>query len=189
MVNHGITTGGLFLCVGIIYERTHSRLIADNVGLAAPMPQYATLLVIFALSSLGLPGTNSFVGEFLVLVGTFLWSKVATAFASLGIILAATYLLWMIQRVVFGVPSPHHLPKLRDLNQRELATLVPLALLVFLIGLFPNPLVSRMHQSVTNTIASMSRAKVAPTAHPSAGGTAPLLADGGEQLKVQGTSR
>jgi len=79
MVNHGITTGGLFLCVGIIYERTHSRLIADNVGLAAPMPQYATLLVIFALSSLGLPGTNSFVGEFLVLVGTFLWSKVATA--------------------------------------------------------------------------------------------------------------
>ena len=171
MVNHGITTGGLFLCVGIIYERTHSRLIADNVGLAAPMPQYATLLVIFALSSLGLPGTNSFVGEFLVLVGTFLWSKVATAFASLGIILAATYLLWMIQRVVFGVPSPHHLPKLRDLNQRELATLVPLVLLVFLIGLFPNPLVSRMHQSVTNTIASMSRAKVAPTAHPSAGGT------------------
>ena len=76
MVNHGITTGALFLCVGIIYERTHSRLIADNVGLAKPMPQYATLLVIFALSSLGLPGTNSFVGEFLVLIGTFLWSKV-----------------------------------------------------------------------------------------------------------------
>jgi len=189
MVNHGITTGGLFLCVGIIYERTHSRLIADNVGLAAPMPQYATLLVIFALSSLGLPGTNSFVGEFLVLVGTFLWSKAATAFASLGIILAATYLLWMIQRVVFGVPSPHHLPKLMDLNQRELATLVPLALLVFFIGLFPNPLVSRMHQSVTNTIASMSRTKVAPTAHPSAGGTAPLLVDIGEQLNPQGPSR
>ena len=172
MVNHGITTGALFLCVGMIYERTHSRLIADNVGLAAPMPQYATFLVIFALSSLGLPGTNSFVGEFLVLVGTFLWSKVATAFASLGIILAAAYLLWMVQRVVFGVPSPHHLPTLRDLNQRELATLVPLALLVFWIGLFPNPLVSRMHQSVTNTIDSMSRVKVAPTAHPSAGGTA-----------------
>jgi NADH-quinone oxidoreductase subunit M len=124
-----------------------------------------------------------------VLVGTFLWSKAATAFASLGIILAATYLLWMIQRVVFGVPSPHHLPKLMDLNQRELATLVPLALLVFGIGCFPNPLVSRMHQSVTNTIASMSRVKVAPTAHPSARRTAPLLADSGEQLKTQGTSR
>jgi NADH-quinone oxidoreductase subunit M len=190
MVNHGITTGGLFLCVGIIYERTHSRLIADNVGLAAPMPQYATLLVIFALSSLGLPGTNSFVGEFLVLVGTFLWSKVATALASLGIILAATYLLWMIQRVVFGVPSPHHLPKLSDLNQRELATLVPLVVLVFWIGLYPNPLVSRMHQSVTNTIASMSRAKVAPTAHPSAGGTTESLLMGSrEPLTAQGPSR
>jgi len=190
MVNHGITTGGLFLCVGIIYERTHSRLIADNVGLAAPMPQYATLLVIFALSSLGLPGTNSFVGEFLVLVGTFLWSKVATALASLGIILAATYLLWMIQRVVFGVPSPHHLPKLSDLNQRELATLVPLVVLVFWIGLYPNPLVSRMHQSVTNTIASMSRAKVAPTAHPSAGGTTEsLLMGSSEPLTAQGPSR
>jgi NADH-quinone oxidoreductase subunit M len=187
MVNHGITTGALFLCVGMIYERTHSRLIADNVGLAAPMPQYATLLVIFALSSLGLPGTNSFVGEFLVLVGTFLWSKIATAFASLGIILAATYLLWMIQRVVYGVPSPHHLPTLRDLNQRELATLVPLALLVFWIGLYPNPLVSRMHQSVTNTIDSMSRAKVAPTAHPSAGGREPLLVDSEVQLTTQGT--
>jgi NADH-quinone oxidoreductase subunit M len=189
MVNHGITTGGLFLCVGIIYERTHSRLIADNVGLASPMPQYATLLVIFALSSLGLPGTNSFVGEFLVLVGTFSWSKIATAVASLGIILVATYLLWMVQRVVFGVPAPHHLPKLRDLNRRELATLVPLALLIFWIGLYPNPLISRMHQSVTNTIASMSREKVAPTAHPSAGVTGPLLVEREEPLEIQGGSR
>jgi NADH-quinone oxidoreductase subunit M len=189
MVNHGITTGGLFLCVGIIYERTHSRLIADNVGLASPMPQYATLLVIFALSSLGLPGTNSFVGEFLVLVGTFLWSKIATAVASLGIILAATYLLWMVQRVAFGVPDAHQLPKLRDLNRRELATLVPLVLLIFWIGLYPNPLISRMHQSVTNTIASMSREKVAPTAHPSAGVTAPLLVEREEPLETQGGSR
>jgi NADH-quinone oxidoreductase subunit M len=109
--------------------------------------------------------------------------------ASLGIILAATYLLWMIQRVVFGVPSPHHLSKLRDLNQRELAMLVPLVLLVFWIGLYPNPFVSRLHQSVTNTIASMSRAKVAPTAHPSAGRTAPLLVDIGEPLTTQGPSR
>jgi NADH-quinone oxidoreductase subunit M len=189
MVNHGITTGALFLCVGMIYERTHSRLIADNVGLASPMPQYATLLVIFALSSLGLPGTNSFVGEFLVLVGTFLWSKVATAFASLGIILAAAYILWMIQRVVFGVPLPHQLPKLKDLNRRELATLVPLALLVFWIGLFPNPLVSRMHQSVNSMIASMSRAKVAPTTQLSAGEAAPLLAGGGTPLTTEGISR
>jgi NADH-quinone oxidoreductase subunit M len=169
MVNHGITTGALFLCVGVIYERTHSRMIADNLGLAKPMPQYATFLVIFALSSLGLPGTNSFVGEFLVLAGTFLWSKVVTALASLGLILAATYLLWMVQRVAFGIPSPHHLPQLRDLNRRELATMVPLAVLVFWIGFFPNPFVSRIQTSVTKTIDLMSRTRVAPATHPSAG--------------------
>ncbi|WP_455245843.1 NADH-quinone oxidoreductase subunit M [Petrachloros mirabilis] len=182
MVNHGITTGGLFLCVGIIYERTHSRLIVENVGLAKPMPRYATLLVILALSSLGLPGTNSFVGEFLVLVGTFLWSKTATAFASLGIILAAAYLLWMIQRVAFGVPLPHHLPKLKDLTHRELATLLPLVALVFWIGLYPNPLVSRMHSSVTKTLESMARAKVAPTAHPSASKPSALVLTSGIDL-------
>ncbi len=153
MVNHGITTGGLFLCVGVIYERTHSRQIADNVGLTKPMPRYAALLVIFALSSLGLPGTNSFVGEFMVLAGTFLWSKIATALASVGIILAAAYILWMVQRVAFGVPSPASLPKLRDVNRREMITLVPLVVLVFLIGLFPNPILTRMHASVEKIIA------------------------------------
>jgi NADH-quinone oxidoreductase subunit M len=153
MVNHGITTGGLFLCVGAIYERTHSRQIADNIGLTKPMPRYATFLVIFALSSLGLPGTNSFVGEFMVLAGTFLWSKIATAFASLGIILAAAYLLWMVQRVAFGVPAPHMLPKLRDVNLRETVTLVPLVVLIFVIGLFPNPMLTRMHPSVEKVLA------------------------------------
>jgi NADH-quinone oxidoreductase subunit M len=153
MVNHGITTGGLFLCVGVIYERTHSRQIADNVGLAGPMPVYATLLVIFALSSLGLPGTNSFVGEFMVLAGTFLWSKLATALASLGIILAAVYLLWMVQRVAFGVPSPHVLPNLQDVNRREMIALIPLVVLIFWIGLFPNPILTRMHASVDKVIA------------------------------------
>ncbi len=175
MVNHGITTGGLFLCVGIIYERTHSRQIADNVGLAGPMPRYATFLVIFALSSLGLPGTNSFVGEFLVLVGTFIWSKAATAVASLGIILAAAYILWMVQRVAFGLPSPHQLPKLSDLNERELATLAPLVILVFWIGLYPNPIMSRMHGSVTKTLDAMGRAKVAPSSHPSASAPEPAI--------------
>ena len=153
MVNHGITTGGLFLCVGMIYERTHSRQIADNTGLTKPMPRYATFLVIFSLSSLGLPGTNSFVGEFMVLAGAFLWSKIATAFALLGIILAAAYLLWMVQRVAFGVPDPHMLPKLRDVNLREMITVVPLVVLIFLIGLFPNPILTRMHPSVEKVIA------------------------------------
>lgn len=160
MVNHGITTGGLFLCVGMIYERTHSRQIADNIGLTKPMPRYATFLVIFALSSLGLPGTNSFVGEFMVLVGTFLWSKIAAALASLGIILAAAYLLWMIQRVAFGVPSAQTLPKLRDVTLRETVTLVPLVVLIFWIGLFPNPILTRMHSSVEKVIA-----RVLPASH------------------------
>ena len=178
MVNHGITTGALFLCVGIIYERTHSRLIADNVGLAKPMPRYATFLVIFALSSLGLPGTNSFAGEFLILVGTFLWSKAATALASLGVILAAAYLLYMVQRVVFGVALPRELPHLRDIGFREFATLLPLVLLVFWIGLFPNPLVSRMHSTVTKTLETMARTKVAPMSHPSAAASPLIMLSG-----------
>jgi NADH-quinone oxidoreductase subunit M len=152
MVNHGITTGALFLCVGAIYERTHSRQILDNTGLAGPMPRYATFLVIFTLSSLGLPGTNSFVGEFLVLAGTFFWSKWIAAVASLGIILAAAYLLWMLQRVAFGVPNAAQASHLHDLNRREMATMAPLVVMVFWIGFYPNPLLVKMHASVNELI-------------------------------------
>jgi NADH-quinone oxidoreductase subunit M len=157
MVNHGITTGALFLCVGAIYQRTHSRQIADNTGLAGPMPRYATLLVIFSLSSLGLPGTNSFVGEFLVLAGTFFWSKGVAAVASLGIILAAAYLLYMVQRVVFGVAVASPKEPLHDLNWCEMAMLTPLVVLVFWIGLFPNGLLSIMHASVNQLIEQVDR--------------------------------
>lgn len=157
MVNHGITTGALFLCVGAIYQRTHSRQIADNTGLAGPMPRYATLLVIFSLSSLGLPGTNSFVGEFLVLAGTFFWSKGMAAAASLGIILAAAYLLYMVQRVVFGEAVASHKEPLHDLNWCEMAMLTPLVVLVFWIGLFPNGLLSIMHASVNQLIEQVDR--------------------------------
>ena len=148
MINHGITTGALFLCVGIIYERTHSRQIMDNSGLAKSMPHYATFLVIFALSSVGLPGMNSFVGEFLVLVGTFVWSKLTATIAALGIILAAAYILWMLQRVVYGVPATHMASKLYDLNWREFGMLVPLVGFVFWIGLYPKPVLDVMHASV-----------------------------------------
>ncbi|GJL55769.1 MAG: NADH:ubiquinone oxidoreductase subunit M [Nitrospirales bacterium] len=152
MVNHGITTGALFMCVGIIYERTHSRQISDNAGLATPMPQYATFLVIFALSSVGLPGMNSFVGEFLVLIGAFVWSKFAATLASLGIILAAAYILYMLQRVVYGTPSEQMAPKLVDLNVREFGMMVPLVVLVFWIGLYPKPLLDVMHASVDRLV-------------------------------------
>jgi NADH-quinone oxidoreductase subunit M len=155
MVNHGITTGALFLCVGIVYERTHSRQISDNGGLTGPMPKYATFLVIFSFSSIGLPGTNSFVGEFLVLAGTFFWSKPVAALASLGIILAAAYMLWMVQRVAFGArpeQAGHGPVHLSDLSLREMALLAPLVLLVFWIGLMPNHLLAPMHASVTNLL-------------------------------------
>ncbi len=178
MINHGITTGALFLCVGIIYERTHSRRIADNAGLAGPMPRYATLLVIFALSSLGLPGTNSFVGEFLVLVGAFIWSKPVAAVAALGIILAAAYLLWMVQRVAFGVPVEQTASKLIDLNQRELALLAPLVVLVFWIGLFPNPLLASMHASVNHLVEHLDEedAAVASRVEPNGAGDPSFVA-------------
>ena len=160
MINHGITTGALFMCVGIIYERTHSREISENGGLAQAMPQYATFLVVFALSSVGLPGMNSFVGEFLVLLGVFAWGKVTATLAALGIILAAVYMLYLVQRVVYGPGSPQMLPKLADLNTREFGMLVPLVLLVFWIGLYPKPLLDVMHTSVERVVASQKASVV-----------------------------
>ncbi len=156
MINHGITTGALFMCVGIIYERTHSREISENGGLANAMPKYATFLVIFALSSVGLPGMNSFVGEFLVLVGVFAWDKLTATLAALGIILAAVYILYLVQRVVYGPASQKMLSKLNDLNAREFGMLVPLVVLVFWIGLYPKPLLDVMHASVERVVAAQS---------------------------------
>jgi len=160
MVNHGITTGALFLCVGIVYERTHSREIADNSGLAATMPVYATFLVIFALSSVGLPGMNSFVGEFFVLLGAFLWSKAVATAAALGVILAAAYILWMLQRVIYGTPAQHMTSKLHDMNWREIGTLAPLAFFVFWIGLYPKPLLDVMHASVDHLVQKQAKVMV-----------------------------
>ena len=146
MINHGIATGALFLCVGLLYDRTHSRMISDYGGLARSMPVFAVCLMIFVLSSLGLPGTNGFVGEFLVLVGAFRVSPFVATLAALGIILAAVYLLWMTQRVLFGpAPASWRWP---DLSWREAVTLAPLVILVFWIGFYPDPFLSRMHSSV-----------------------------------------
>jgi NADH-quinone oxidoreductase subunit M len=151
MINHGITTGALFLCVGMVYDRTHSRQIADYGGLAKTMPIYATLLVIFSLSSLGLPGTNSFVGEFLVLLGAFISKPVYAVLASLGIILAAVYMLWMVQRVVFGEANPRNAGH-PDLSPRELVTAIPLVIAVFWFGLYPAPLLEVLHASVDHLL-------------------------------------
>jgi NADH-quinone oxidoreductase subunit M len=171
MINHGITTGALFLCVGLLYDRTHSRTISDYGGVAARMPRFATCFVIFSLSSLGLPGTNSFVGEFLVLVGVFRVSPAVTALAALGIILAAVYLLWMVQRVVFG-EGRHEPGQLPDLSWREAMTLVPLVGFVFWIGIYPAPLLEVMHSSVAQLVWQVNGGNAAAVVELIAGGGA-----------------
>lgn len=150
MINHGVTTGALFLCVGIIYERTHSRELADAAGIGKFVPIYVTYLAFFSLSSLAFPGTNSFVGEFLILVGGFEYSKLITAFAIPGAVLAAAYMLRMLQKVVWG--SGEGNSALLDLNLREIVTLAPLLLFVFWIGLAPEPFMNVIHASVAHLV-------------------------------------
>jgi NADH-quinone oxidoreductase subunit M len=139
MINHGISTGALFLLVGIVYERRHTRMIADYGGLARQMPLYATYFLIMALSSMGLPLLNGFIGEFTILQGAFARSFWWAFFAATGIVLGAAYLLWLYQRVFFGELSNPANQKLPDLSLREQLTLLPLVLLAFWIGLYPKP--------------------------------------------------
>ncbi len=154
MLNHGITTGALFLCIGVVYDRSHSRLLSEYGGLAKQMPVYSTMLVIFALSSLALPGTNSFVGEFLVLIGSFKNHAIASSIATTGVILSAMYLLYMLSRVVWGVytPKTYAMP---DLKAYEWGALLPLVVLVIMIGLVPNPVLSVFHQSVAHLVGQL----------------------------------
>jgi NADH-quinone oxidoreductase subunit M len=152
MFNHGITTGALFLAVGQLYDRTHSREIADYGGLHKPMPRFALALSIFSVASFGLPGTASFIGEFLVLVGTSATSFAKVLLAMGGIVLAAAYMLWMLQRVVLGQASTRAAALLEDLSARETATLVPLVVLIFLVGVFPGPLMELLDASVMNLV-------------------------------------
>jgi NADH-quinone oxidoreductase subunit M len=153
MLNHGVSTGALFLFVGMIYERRHTRMISDFGGLATPMPWFSTFFVIASLSSIGLPFLNGFVGEFLILIGT--WTStaaphvwIATMLAGTGVIWAAVYMLWMLQRVVFGrITNPEN-AKLSDLNPREVGLLVPLLLLMLFMGVYPRPFLDRSRSSV-----------------------------------------
>ena len=148
MFNHGITTGALFLIVGQLYDRTHSRAIADYGGLHRGMPRFVAFFSLFAVASFGLPGTCNFIGEFLVLVGTSYRSLPMALLAMGGIVLAAAYMLWMLQRVAFGEPRTEVASRLTDLGTREMVTIVPLAILVFWIGLFPAPFLKATDQSV-----------------------------------------
>lgn len=154
MLNHGISTGALFLIVGILYERRHTRMIADFGGLSHNMPVYATVFLIMTLSSIGMPTLNGFIGEFMVLQGVFadpdyrLWA----VFGALGIVLGAAYMLWLYQRVMFGKLDKPENEILSDLNLRELATFVPLIILAFWIGLYPKTFMDYLHEPVNQIV-------------------------------------
>ena len=148
MINHGLSTGGLFLLVGILYERRHTKEIAEFGGIAKVMPIYATLTLVIFLASMGLPTLNGFVGELMILQGAFAANRVWAYWAVLGIVLGAAYLLWLYQRVFWGKVTKEENANLPDLNAREIATLVPLVVLCFWIGLYPKPFLAFLHQPV-----------------------------------------
>jgi len=159
MVNHGLSTGALFLIVGLIYDRRHTRLISELGGLSKQMPIYATLFAIIMLSSMGLPGLNGFIGEFLILVGAFRVNYVWAAFAVTGIVLGAAYMLWLYQRTMFGALENPKNAALKDLSPREMSTLVPIVIMCFWIGLYPSPFLSRMEASVENVLTRVNKAQ------------------------------
>ncbi|MCP2520770.1 NADH-quinone oxidoreductase subunit M [Candidatus Aminicenantes bacterium AC-708-M15] len=151
-INHGISTGALFLIVGIVYERRHTRLISEYGGLSRIMPVYAAVFAIMMLSSIGLPGLNGFIGEFLILVGTFQVKWWWAAIAASGIILGAAYMLWLYQRVMFGKVTKEENLKMKDLNAREIAYFLPLIFLAFWIGLYPKPFLKVLEKPVNKIV-------------------------------------
>jgi NADH-quinone oxidoreductase subunit M len=152
MINHGVVTGALFLCVGIIYERTHTREIEDYGGLSKAVPMYATFFAIFTLAAIGFPGMNAFIGEFLIISGAFKAKTILGALSIWGVILGVMYMVWLYYRIVLHDVNPKIKDHLLDLDMREVCTLVPLVFLVFLIGLQPEVLLSYMHTSVEHLL-------------------------------------
>ncbi len=151
MINHGIVTGALFLSVGMIYDRTHTRQISDYGGVASVMPVYAALFMVFTLASIGLPATNGFIGEFLVILGGFRANQWAGVLAATGVIIGAGYMLWLYQRVFF-METNQKVAGLADINLREIITLLPMIILIFWIGVYPNAFLGFMHESVKHLL-------------------------------------
>jgi NADH-quinone oxidoreductase subunit M len=151
-INHGISTGALFLIVGVLYERRHTRLISEFGGLATPMPNFAAIYLIISLSSLGMPLLNGFIGEFTILQGAFIVNKAWAAWGTLGIVLGAAYLLWLYQRVMFGSVTHEANKMLPDLNLREYAVLLPLVALAFWIGIYPKPFFNYINSPVDKIV-------------------------------------
>jgi NADH-quinone oxidoreductase subunit M len=167
MVNHGVTTGALFLLVGIIYDRRHTRMLDDFGGLAKPMPIFAALFVIATMASVGVPGLNGFVGEFLIITGTFSSDKlghvngIQSVGAALGVILAALYMLTAVQKMFFGPVTRDENKRLQDITPREAIAVAPLVIAMFVLGVAPNLLLSQMHGAVERTLSEYEpRAKL-----------------------------
>ena len=171
-INHGISTGALFLIVGIVYERRHTREISEYGGLSKVMPVYATVFMVMTMSSIGLPALNGFIGEILILQGVYVVSKLWAAFAASGIVLGAAYMLWLYQRTMFGkIENPKN-ETLADLNLREFATFAPLIVLAVWIGLYPSPFLRRLEPTVRQVVSRVNAA-YAPAATADCGAAAP----------------
>jgi NADH-quinone oxidoreductase subunit M len=159
MISHGFVSGALFLCVGVLYDRVHSRMIADYQGVANSMPWFAMLAVLFFMANSGLPGTSGFVGEFMVILGSFQANFWYAFLAGLTLILGAAYNLWLVKRVIFGEVGSRDVANLRDINAREALVLGSVAAAVLLVGLWPQPLVELMHASVDQLLQHIQQPK------------------------------
>jgi NADH-quinone oxidoreductase subunit M len=161
MVSHGLISGALFLCVGVVYDRMHTYDIAAYGGLVQRMPLYALAFMVFTLANIGLPGTSGFVGEFLTLIGTFQVNNSVAFFATFGTILSACYALYLYRRVIFGVIERPALMGMTDLTAREIATLLPLALLTIFYGVHPQPIIDASAVSIEQVISGFQHAVAA----------------------------
>lgn len=176
MLGHGLVSGALFLCVGVIYDRLHTREIDRYGGLAINMPRYAVLFLFFTMASIGLPGTSNFVGELLALMGTYQVSTLATLIATTGIILGAGYMLYLYRRVVFGDLTKDDVRAMPDLSKREIALLAPIAAAVLWMGVYPESFLAPMRSDVTALLARIDRAKPAGDSVPTPGNPAAVKA-------------
>ena len=160
MVSHGLISGAMFLCVGVLYDRMHSRQIADYGGVANTMPKFAAFMVLFSMANAGLPGTSGFVGEFMVIIASFKANFWYAFLAASTLVLGAAYTLWMVKRVLYGEVANNKVAELQDLNQREFIVLGVLAVAVLFLGLWPAPLVDMMNVTIEQLIQQAGHSKL-----------------------------
>jgi NADH-quinone oxidoreductase subunit M len=160
MISHGLVSGAMFLCVGVLYDRMHSRKIADYGGVANTMPIFAAFMVLFAMANAGLPGTSGFVGEFMVIIASFKANVWYAFFAATTLVTGAAYTLWLVKRVVYGEVGNKNVAELSDLNGREFLVLGVLAASVLLVGLWPAPLVDMMSNTVDQLLDQIGQSKL-----------------------------